>query len=62
METIASTFCRRPPCTTIFASSHNYAAHMGYRTKQFTKQYYEWLEDIGMQIRSREWCQYNHRA
>eukprot|EP00971_Amphidinium_carterae_P125187 2480551-Amphidinium_carterae.1 len=33
LETIALTFCRRPPCTSIFASTRNYAAHMGYQHK-----------------------------
>eukprot|EP00971_Amphidinium_carterae_P080734 1597205-Amphidinium_carterae.2 len=33
METVASTFCRRPPCATIFASSPYYVTNMGYQHK-----------------------------
>eukprot|EP00971_Amphidinium_carterae_P059606 1178606-Amphidinium_carterae.1 len=52
METIASTFCRRPPCTTIFAQQFSLLRAImqptwDTSTKQFTKQYYKWFEDIG---------------
>eukprot|EP00971_Amphidinium_carterae_P020674 407585-Amphidinium_carterae.1 len=47
METIASTVCRRPPRTTIFASSTIMQPTWDTSTMQFTKQYHKWLEDIG---------------